>query len=192
MFVKRLSLVNTKYIFISSFSTVFFAAFKHELAQVLTGLKRLDDLSILEAEMVSQFQVPDPKRKWREGVMKSSFNYLLLDPRVSLNLPMRHTVLSPLEIFRIFVSSIFYIGKGKRARPYAHFYEALDAVKKREKKKNKKQKGVLFENFLRFIICLLFLIVREIYSKKKFVICMLYKFFGYMARRWRSCSGQCL
>ncbi|PIK33669.1 putative ankyrin repeat and LEM domain-containing protein 1 [Apostichopus japonicus] len=108
---------------------------------ILTGLKRLDDLSILEAEMVSQFQVPDPKRKWREGVMKSSFNYLLLDPRVSLNLPMRHTVLSPLEIFRIFVSSIFYIGKGKRARPYAHFYEALDAVKKREKKKNKKQKG---------------------------------------------------
>lgn len=88
--------------------------------------------------MVSQFDLPDPKRKWREGNLKSSFNYLLLDPRVSLNLPMRHTRLPFLEVFRIFVSAIFYVGKGKRSRPYQHFYEALDEVKKEKKTKKKK------------------------------------------------------
>ncbi|KAJ8029469.1 Ankyrin repeat and LEM domain-containing protein 1 [Holothuria leucospilota] len=113
-------------------------SFKHELAQVLTGIKPLEDFSILEAEMVSQFDLPDPKRKWREGNLKSSFNYLLLDPRVSLNLPMRHTRLPFLEVFKIFVSAIFYVGKGKRSRPYQHFYEALDEVKKEKKTKNKK------------------------------------------------------
>jgi hypothetical protein len=29
------------------------------------------------------------------------------------------------EVFRIFVASIFYIGKGTRSRPYAHLYDAL-------------------------------------------------------------------
>lgn len=32
-----------------------------------------------------QFDKPDKNRKWREGVLKSSFNYLLLDPRYGLS-----------------------------------------------------------------------------------------------------------
>jgi len=35
------------------------------------------------------FENPDPSRRWREGTLKSSFNYILLDPRVTCNLPYR-------------------------------------------------------------------------------------------------------
>lgn len=36
-----------------------------------------------EDEMVlaQQFDRPDRSRHWREGLLKASFNYLLLDPR---------------------------------------------------------------------------------------------------------------
>uniref|UniRef100_W5M533 Zgc:85936 n=1 Tax=Lepisosteus oculatus TaxID=7918 RepID=W5M533_LEPOC len=79
-----------------------------------------------ELALCQQFDQPDQNRKWREGVVKSSFNYLLLDPRVTKNLPARSPSLSPAECFRVFVSAIFYVGKGKRSRPYSHLYEALD------------------------------------------------------------------
>lgn len=34
-----------------------------------------------EMTLSRQFDQPDKNRKWREGALKSSFNYLLLDPR---------------------------------------------------------------------------------------------------------------
>lgn len=34
-----------------------------------------------EQALCQQFDQPDHNRKWREGIIKSSFNYLLLDPR---------------------------------------------------------------------------------------------------------------
>lgn len=34
-----------------------------------------------ELALVRQFDRPDRSRHWREGLVKSSFNYLLLDPR---------------------------------------------------------------------------------------------------------------
>lgn len=68
-----------------------------------------------------------PTRKWREGVSKTSFNYLLLDPRISGNLPKRAVTMSDLEIWNCFLSSVFYVGKGKKARPYAHLYEAVSS-----------------------------------------------------------------
>ena len=40
-----------------------------------------------------------------------------------------------METFKTFVSAIFYVGKGKRSRPYAHFEEALDHQKKTKAKK---------------------------------------------------------
>ncbi len=54
------------------------------------------------------------KTEWREGHQKSAFNYILIDPRVTQNLPARARSqnLNPNEIFRIFVQAIFYIGKG--------------------------------------------------------------------------------
>lgn len=41
----------------------------------------LPDCQDDELALCQQFDQPDQNRKWREGVIKSSFNYLLLDPR---------------------------------------------------------------------------------------------------------------
>ncbi|XP_071486602.1 uncharacterized protein [Diadema antillarum] len=109
--------------------------FHYELAGVLNGTTPILDRCGMEMQMVSQFQKPDPKRKWREGKLKSSFNYLLLDPRVSRDLPSRYPKLTLLETFTTFVSAIFYVGKGKRSRPYAHFEEALHHKNKTMAKK---------------------------------------------------------
>lgn len=50
-----------------------------------------------------------------------------------------------LETFQKFIGAIFYIGKGKRARPYSHLFEAL----------NHKQGKVITKKFLLFyLICI--------------------------------------
>ncbi|XP_012728043.2 ankyrin repeat and LEM domain-containing protein 1 [Fundulus heteroclitus] len=79
-----------------------------------------------EQTLCQQFDQPDQNRKWREGIIKSSFNYLLLDPRVTKNLPFRSHTITPQECFQTFIRAIFYVGKGKRSRPYSHLYEALE------------------------------------------------------------------
>ncbi|KAK7495909.1 hypothetical protein BaRGS_00012899 [Batillaria attramentaria] len=66
---------------------------------------------------------------WREGTVKSCFNYLLLDPHVTRNLPLRARSLGEQDAFTIFLSSVFYIGKGKRSRPYHHLYEAVSYLR---------------------------------------------------------------
>uniref|UniRef100_A0A6J0SS47 Ankyrin repeat and LEM domain-containing protein 1 isoform X1 n=1 Tax=Pogona vitticeps TaxID=103695 RepID=A0A6J0SS47_9SAUR len=88
-----------------------------------------------EMALAGQFDQPDKSKKWREGLLKSSFNYLLLDPRVTQNLPFRSQFLSQAECFRTFVSAIFYVGKGKRSRPYSHLYEALNHYKGKSQEK---------------------------------------------------------
>ncbi|XP_072462626.1 ankyrin repeat and LEM domain-containing protein 1 [Notamacropus eugenii] len=80
-----------------------------------------DDEDIL----AQQFDQPDSTQRWREGIVKSSFTYLLLDPRVTQNLPSRCHILSPAECFRTFTHAIFYVGKGTRTRPYSHLSKAL-------------------------------------------------------------------
>ncbi|XP_074933175.1 ankyrin repeat and LEM domain-containing protein 1 [Phalacrocorax aristotelis] len=95
-----------------------------ELVAVLrTG--RVPDCTQDELALARQFDRPDQSRHWREGLVKSSFNYLLLDPRTTQNLPLRSHHLSPVECFRTFIKAIFYVGKGTRARPYCHLAEAL-------------------------------------------------------------------
>ncbi|XP_077188084.1 ankyrin repeat and LEM domain-containing protein 1 [Paroedura picta] len=91
-----------------------------------------------EMTLSRQFDQPDKNRKWREGVLKSSFNYLLLDPRVTQNLPFRSQYVSQAECFRTFISAIFYVGKGKRSRPYCHLYEALTHYKESQRKRGAK------------------------------------------------------
>ncbi|NXY89316.1 ANKL1 protein, partial [Alcedo cyanopectus] len=95
-----------------------------ELAAALQS-GHVPDCAQDELELVQQFDHPNPSRHWREGLVKSSFNYLLLDPRTTQNLPLRSHHLSPAECFRTFVKGIFYVGKGTRARPYCHLTEAL-------------------------------------------------------------------
>ncbi|KAL3867218.1 hypothetical protein ACJMK2_044434 [Sinanodonta woodiana] len=100
-----------------------------ELVSALEGKLDQSDMVAQEIKMIEAFQNPN-KRRWREGTIKSSFNYILLDPRVTRNLPNRAANLAEQEAFRIFISAIFYIGKGKRARPYSHLYEAINQMKK--------------------------------------------------------------
>ncbi|NXV35618.1 ANKL1 protein, partial [Rissa tridactyla] len=93
------------------------------VAALRTG--HVPDCAQDELALARQFDRPDRSRHWREGLLKSSFNYLLLDPRTTQNLPLRSHRLSPAECFRTFVEAIFYVGKGTRARPYCHLAEAL-------------------------------------------------------------------
>ncbi|MEQ2314871.1 Ankyrin repeat and LEM domain-containing protein 1 [Ameca splendens] len=96
-----------------------------ELCRVLMTFQ-LPNSHADEQALSQQFDQPDQNRKWREGIIKSSFNYLLLDPRVTKNLPFRSHTMTPQECFQTFIHAIFYVGKGKRSRPYSHLYEALE------------------------------------------------------------------
>lgn len=117
------------------------------------------DLAIyreLDSIVSSEFGNPDSTRKWREGVNKSSLNYLLLDPRITQNLPCRADDLPREKIWELFLQSIFYVGKGKRSRPYSHLYEALNLWNCGSKSsKNKKLQTIL-----------------DIWSDNKGVVCL--------------------
>lgn len=41
--------------------------------------------------------------------------------------------MSPEDVFRVFILAIFYVGKGKRSRPYAHLNEAMNFAKQNPK-----------------------------------------------------------
>uniref|UniRef100_A0A3Q0S438 LEM domain-containing protein n=1 Tax=Amphilophus citrinellus TaxID=61819 RepID=A0A3Q0S438_AMPCI len=105
-----------------------FLGYSQELCKVLQTFN-LPDCQADEQALCQQFDQPDQNRKWREGIIKSSFNYLLLDPRVTKNLPFRSHTMTPKECFQTFIRAIFYVGKGKRSRPYSHLYEALEYYK---------------------------------------------------------------
>uniref|UniRef100_A0A8C5RT27 LEM domain-containing protein n=1 Tax=Laticauda laticaudata TaxID=8630 RepID=A0A8C5RT27_LATLA len=100
------------------------AAYSPELAAAL-HTSRIPPSKADEMALAAEFDQPDKNRRWREGLLKSSFNYLLLDPRVTQNLPARCQLLSPAEAFQTFVRAVFYVGKGTRGRPYRHLYQAL-------------------------------------------------------------------
>ncbi|XP_055975644.1 ankyrin repeat and LEM domain-containing protein 1 [Sorex fumeus] len=101
-----------------------FSGHSPELAEALrTG--QIPDAQEDENILARQFERPDPSRRWREGVAKGSFTYLLLDPRETQDLLSQATSLSPVDRLRTFVRAIFYVGKGSRARPDAHLWEAL-------------------------------------------------------------------
>lgn len=84
-----------------------------------------ESCSSLEKVMSAPFCQPDPTRHWRDGTNKTCFNYLLLDPRVTQDLPLRGPAMNDADKLQCFISAIFYIGKGSRGRPYYHLYEAI-------------------------------------------------------------------
>ncbi|XP_050401049.2 uncharacterized protein LOC126817919 [Patella vulgata] len=100
-----------------------------ELRQAMEGKFDMGGLEELEIKMMDLFNNSNGRR-WREGALKSSFNYLLLDPRVTKNLPLRAKNMGDIDIFCTFVAAIFYVGKGKRSRPYTHLYEAISQMNK--------------------------------------------------------------
>lgn len=93
--------------------------------QIENKLNTTDSSEMIMSNMFNCFLFNPNHVEWREGNIKSAFNYLLIDPRISQNLPLRAKYLNEKHIFRSFIASIFYIGKGTRARPYAHLQDAL-------------------------------------------------------------------
>ncbi|XP_001870697.2 LOW QUALITY PROTEIN: ankyrin repeat and LEM domain-containing protein 1 [Culex quinquefasciatus] len=85
---------------------------------------RIPEHGPLEEEMCAEF-VNGTDKTWREGHLKKSFIYLLIDPRISENLPAQQKVLGQTELWKRFLQSIFYVGKGKSSRPYSHLYDAM-------------------------------------------------------------------
>ena len=72
----------------------------------------------------------------RNALLRSSFNYLLLDPRITNNLPLNNSM-GEANQWSTFLRSIFYVGKGTRSRPFAHMY---DAVRQHANKSSKRSK----------------------------------------------------
>lgn len=94
------------------------------LKQIDTGTEFFAELLQLEADMVRHFRQMK-SRNQREGKQKMSFIYLLLDPLELDNLAINHSAMGRSEVWQRFLKAIFYVGKGKRHRPYAHLYEAM-------------------------------------------------------------------
>ncbi|KAK2582060.1 hypothetical protein KPH14_002765 [Odynerus spinipes] len=145
LYLKRLvTIQNTMHTTLSSSKNV---TNVNQMKPWLTFGDWVDDLSSYDKiahDVFREFVSPDPSRRWREGISKTSFNYLLLDPRITQNLPYRTAQLRKSEIWTTFLSSIFYIGKGKRSRPYSHLYDAFNIwVSKEKKALNKKIKRIL-------------------------------------------------
>lgn len=117
------------------------------------------EYSPLERQMINSFQSYQTKNM-REGNLKKSFIYLLIDPRIAENLLARSQVsnyenvqqvsifnilelkklkfngrfndallnsqvITPSELWCRFLEAIFYVGKGKSSRPFAHLYDAI-------------------------------------------------------------------
>lgn len=86
--------------------------------------KNLEEFLKLESQMSKHF-IERPLIKWREGNLKTSFIYLLIDPRITENLTLRYKEMDKEDVWSVFLSSIFYVGKGKQSRPYSHLYDAI-------------------------------------------------------------------
>lgn len=126
---------------------LFLTVYSIELEKTLKNSNWTENLSTykeLELAISKQFNEPNPSKKWREGLSKASFTYLLMDPRITNNLPSRAELLTTEETWKIFLSSVFYVGKGKRSRPYSHLNEAiLHWIETTKTRPNKKIKHIL-------------------------------------------------
>ena len=68
---------------------------------MLSGRLTIEDNESVNASLCKTFVDPNPRKTWREGTEKKSFNYLLLDPSITQNLPARYTQLSAFKYFVI-------------------------------------------------------------------------------------------
>jgi ankyrin repeat and LEM domain-containing protein 1 len=67
----------------------------------------------MELENKVRCDFANETKKWREGSAKTSFTYLLLDPRLTDNLPAKAGKQTLHTSWVTFVNSIFYVGKGE-------------------------------------------------------------------------------
>lgn len=101
----------------SNFPEVVRSTFKIHFSDTISKWTNLEQL------MSKNFS--DSNRIWRGGKDKQFFTYLLLDPFITNMLSSRKEEVEDIEIWKTFLLSIFYVGKGKNARPFSHLYEAL-------------------------------------------------------------------
>ncbi|XP_076234753.1 uncharacterized protein LOC143179420 [Calliopsis andreniformis] len=106
-------------------------------------VNQLERYKIIEKNTFKEFAIVDPSRRWREGINKTSFNYLLLDPRITKDLPSYAESLPKSKIWARFLSAIFYVGKGTRNRPLSHLKDAFDAWVSNQRPENTKVKHIL-------------------------------------------------
>ncbi|KAM5237948.1 ankyrin repeat and LEM domain-containing protein 1 [Ctenodactylus gundi] len=119
-----------------------FSKHSPELAKALrTGC--IPDSQADEDALAQEFEHLDPKKKWREGIVKASFTYLLLDPRQTQDLPARASSLTLTTCLQTFAHAIFYVGKGTRSRPHAHLWEALSYYRRPRKQARPKVRQIL-------------------------------------------------
>jgi hypothetical protein len=108
------------------------------LRKIAVITRQWAELAAMEEEMAAPFNnISDEvaatvKLLTRETACKASFNYLLLDPQVTRNLPRRVFSTDDQALWAAFVAAVFYVGKGSRSRPFHHLY---DAVKEKKTKK---------------------------------------------------------
>ncbi|XP_054715030.1 ankyrin repeat and LEM domain-containing protein 1-like [Uloborus diversus] len=108
-----------------------------EIYLFLEGKLNMTRIQNMEHLMAAEFNDLNPDQKWREGNQRSCFNYFLLDPRVTQNLPSRASQLSLEKSFMTFIDSLFYVGKGSRNRPYTHLLEAVKTMQNNDEKSDK-------------------------------------------------------
>ncbi|KAL1471893.1 hypothetical protein MTO96_023366 [Rhipicephalus appendiculatus] len=108
-----------------------------DIHTLVLNAANLDAHADLEVAMMSDFNAPRHNGYWREGNAKGSFTYLLLDTRVTRNMPLRAHGLTLAERMADFLKAVFYVGKGKRSRPFSHLYEALLVRKVMDKSSQK-------------------------------------------------------
>ena len=114
--------------------TTYTAGYKYELALVLNGTTPVPDFSSLEHKIFQPFRHPPPPLPSSTSPpssplpkrAKCHFNYLLLDPRKAQGV--KAGGCSDLDVFRRFVESVFYIGKGKNARSLQHLKDAKECL----------------------------------------------------------------
>lgn len=79
----------------------------------------------------------------------TSFIYLLLDPRITKNLPVRaNQINDSIIIWDTFIKSIFYIGKGSKCRPYNHMNDAFNSWVEKNKELNHKVCNIIYYIFI--------------------------------------------
>ena len=123
-------------LFNSVSSTKFPGPLARSLADVRNITRKWDELSRMEVMMSDKFSnisnsaADLVNQLTRETACKASFNYLLLDPGISSNLPMMVFHESEQNLWIRFINSVFYIGKGSRSRPFQHLYEAIKTFRK--------------------------------------------------------------
>ena len=100
--------------------------YSRELERALTGnWSGVEDGE--ETAVAAFFRAPEQaNRQWREGQARTAFCYLLLDPERLARLQGVSVPSAQIDprLFADFVASIFYVGKGKSNRPYAHLQVA--------------------------------------------------------------------